>query len=232
MPGISIEDCGRKMGSLSVISQAYIDRMCQLSQVLGHVGVRLLDVSKTRSRSDVTNVLQRVIWPTVYLAESVKLHCSKRDAGNTMVKSVISGGGPYDVDIQRACSAEHIALWTGEVFSHDQTIALEMDWPKLQDAPIIVSGADPFVMENLRSFLGKRGLNLVTTLASSQQQKVVIALVGGLGEAFLFARRDLMTAVVSLVYKKCRASEAYKRFTAGPFVPTEQVLARLAKRKR
>lgn len=207
-----------------MIPASFVERIAILAAAAGHVGVKVAGTAGHVSAAvAVEQFFQRI--------GNVRVACAKKDAasGSAFAEILVAADGGFQVVVDEACSGRYSDFWQGRSFSGDRTIAGLVPVSVLGADPFLGYASDPFVMQNLASFLGQRGRQLVARLRQDDPMSVIAVVVGPPDEAFFFAEAEVLRHFVPLLFSRCRYTEQYTNYARGSFAPIELALRQISR---
>lgn len=203
-----------------MVPENFINRVTALAVVAGHVGAK---IARNGQRGAAA---ENVLCPFFRRIGCAWVACAKKDVKEqpllNEILTPIPGG--YRLAVDMACTNRFADFWSGHNFSSDRTVAGVLSLESLTPDPLLDEIADPFVMQNLSSFMGRRGLGMVRKLLGDDSNKIVSCIVGPAEDVFFFAEPEIMKALVPFIFSRCRTSDEYKNYSRGSFAPVEVAL--------
>lgn len=151
--------------------------------------------------------------------------------GSDLREILTASDAGLSLDVVTACDERFSSFWSGRDSSGDRIVATLRSVESLRDESLIGNGLDPFVLQNLSTFMKKRGTRFIAALLdSADDDQVACAIVGPPSDIFFFGRRGQMKQLVAVLFERCQFSPQFETYTKGPFVPLETALRSLKKR--
>lgn len=212
----------------------YINRITKLAAAVGHVGLKLCH-QRSFNQQVVTrgDLLDKVVWPFVRRAgEATVVFASQDLQVHQLLQEILSPARTGAIlKIDDACTRRYEGFWNGKFFSTDRTVLIPLTFTQIEREPILAQSSDPFIMQNISSFMGRRGIRAVARMAVESPDGVACALVGTSDDLFVFGSPDVLRELVPIIFDRCNYSAQYQTFAKGPFVPIDEVLKQIRPKK-
>lgn len=201
------------------VSSEFAHRISTIAEIAGHLGVQANARGGSSLAREIASSLRdrRVSVPRRRRSDAVE---SIGRMGELV--HAIHGSGPIS-------TGDWSDFWSLSREMGDVTAAGTSSVGNLADCAWLAEAFDPFVMGNIKTFLGRRGISLVRNVIEPPNVTMVVAFVGKPDAAFLFARVPEMQQIARLVFERCQFSDQYTRYAAGAFSPLSAAMSDLTK---
>ena len=199
-----------------MIPTSFIQRIEALATAAGHFAV------KTRFPNE-----QDPLYQLFRRGPNNWLACNAKDlrASPNLAWVASKTGGAVELPVEAMEAGVYEEIWSGSHFSKDPTLANVATVQHLSD--VFGQASDPFVMQNISSFLGAQGLRVIRQLRAKHLDSVVAATVGPPTDLHIFASAPVLVSCVRDAFNRGTFSPAYVNYAKGAFAPIEQALKRL-----